>query len=94
MRLLVHVEGQTEELFVGEVLAQHLYGHGYTMVAARLIGKARSRNRRGGARRWADVLAALEIGISRIRRECPHLGEWLDRLEALPARFARDPGPT
>ena len=39
-------------------------------------------------------LAALEIGISRIRRECPHFGEWLDRLEALPARFARDPSPT
>ena len=26
-------------------------------------------------------LAALEIGIHAIRRECPHFEEWLKRLE-------------
>ena len=40
-RLLVHVEGQTEETFVNELLPT-------------------------------------------IRRECPHFGDWLDRLEQLP----------
>ena len=27
-------------------------------------------------------LAVLEIGLDRIRRECPHFGNWLNRLEA------------
>ena len=30
------------------------------------------------------TLAALEIGLAAIRRECPHFGDWLDRLEQLP----------
>ena len=54
-RLLVHVEGQTEETFVNEVLAPHLYGLGYTSVSARLMGIARQRDRRGGIRGWSSV---------------------------------------
>lgn len=54
-RLIVHVEGLTEETFVNEVLAPHLYGVGYTKVCARLIGNARQRDRRGGARPWSSV---------------------------------------
>ena len=51
-RLLVHVEGQTEEDFVEEILAPHLLGRGYSLVAARLMGSARGRDRRGGIRSW------------------------------------------
>ncbi len=51
-RLLVHVEGQTEESFVNELLAPHLYQYGYSQVSARLFGNARNRNRRGGIRSW------------------------------------------
>lgn len=51
-RLLIHVEGETEETFVNEALAPHLYGFGYTNVGARLLGNARRRNRRGGIRGW------------------------------------------
>ena len=29
------------------------------------------------------ALAALEIGLGAMRRECPHFGAWLRRLEAL-----------
>ena len=54
-RLLVHVEGQTEESFVNEVLAPHLRGVGYTDVSARLLGNARQRQRRGGIRQWNQV---------------------------------------
>ena len=32
------------------------------------------------------VLVASRIGLSRMRTECHHFGEWLDRLEALPSR--------
>ena len=28
------------------------------------------------------TLAALEIGLCRMRRECPHFADWLTRLEA------------
>ena len=52
LRLIVHVEGQTEESFVNRVLAPHLYDRGYTSVSARLIGNARQRSRRGGIGRW------------------------------------------
>ena len=62
-RLLVHVEGQTEETFVNEALAPHLYGHGLTRVSARLIGNARQRSRRGGIKPWPtarrDIVAHL-----------------------------------
>ncbi|MCY3622976.1 MAG: DUF4276 family protein [Gammaproteobacteria bacterium] len=54
-RLLVHVEGETEESFVNEVLAGHLAAYGYAQVAARLLGNARARARRGGIRSWPTV---------------------------------------
>jgi len=54
-RLLIHVEGETEETFVNEVLAPHLYGQGYAHVSARLLGNARQRDRRGGIRGWNSV---------------------------------------
>lgn len=52
IRLLVHVEGQTEETFVNEMLAPYLYRYGYSRVSARLMGNARQRNRRGGIKPW------------------------------------------
>ena len=51
-RLLVHVEGETEEDFVNYVLAPHLQSFGYSLVGARLLGNARQRNRRGGITPW------------------------------------------
>ena len=54
-RLLIHVEGQTEEDFVNKVLAPYLHDLGYTSVSARLLGNARQRIRRGGIRAWMSV---------------------------------------
>lgn len=54
-RLLVHVEGETEEAFVVEILAPHLYRYGYAKVDARIVGNARLRERRGGIRGWNVV---------------------------------------
>jgi len=54
-RLLIHVEGETEEAFVNELLADHLHAFGYELVSARLIGNARLRERRGGIRAWNTV---------------------------------------
>lgn len=54
-RLLVHVEGQTEETFVNEVLRSHLLHCGYESVSARIIGNARLRRSRGGIRPWLTV---------------------------------------
>lgn len=54
-RLLIHVEGQTEESFVNEVLRDHLVGVGYESVNARIVGNARLRQRRGGIRPWIAV---------------------------------------
>lgn len=54
-RLLIHVEGQTEETFVNEILGPYLFKQGYTKVGARLVGNARQRDRRGGIRAWKDV---------------------------------------
>ncbi len=62
-RLLIHVEGETEETFVNELLAPHLTEMGYSKVSARLLGNSRLRQRRGGIRAWTavrkDVLAHL-----------------------------------
>ncbi|MEI2690999.1 MAG: DUF4276 family protein [Anaerolineae bacterium] len=54
-RLLIHVEGETEETFVSVILASHLRRFGYTQVSARLLGNARMRDRRGGIRGWGSV---------------------------------------
>ena len=54
-RLLVHVEGQTEETFVNEILRYELSKHGYISVDARLIGNARKRSKRGGIAPWTTV---------------------------------------
>jgi hypothetical protein len=54
-RLLIHVEGQTEEGFVREVLREHLVAKGYDTVDARIVGNARLRLRRGGIRPWPSV---------------------------------------
>lgn len=58
-RLLIHVEGETEETFVNEVLAPHFLNHGYLKVSARLLGNSRSRDRRGGIRSWTSVRADI-----------------------------------
>jgi hypothetical protein len=54
-RLLIHVEGVTEETFVNELLSDHLKVFGYERVSARLIGNARLREKRGGIRAWNTV---------------------------------------
>ena len=64
MRLLVHVEGQTEETFVNYVLAPHLYRAGYTNVGARLIGSAQRRGGRGGSRSWPSVREGIVRHLS------------------------------
>ena len=51
-RLLVHVEGETEETFVNEVLRPYLLTRGYTQISARLLGNSRQRDFRGGIRGW------------------------------------------
>jgi hypothetical protein len=54
-RLLIHVEGQTEEVFVNELIRPHLLGNGFESVSARLLGNARLRHRRGGIKAWSAV---------------------------------------
>lgn len=54
-RLLVHVEGQSEETFVNEVLSEYLINRGYSSVSARIVGNSRQRERRGGIKSWTAV---------------------------------------
>jgi hypothetical protein len=54
-RLLIHVEGQTEEDFVNEVLRNHLVSKGFHSVEARIVGHARLRMRKRGIRPWPAV---------------------------------------
>lgn len=84
-RLFVLVEGQTEERFVEDLLAPHLYSKGFTQVAARIVGKPSARNRRGGIVSWP---VAREEFLSRLRedRNC-HLTTIVDYY-AMPAEGA------
>ncbi len=68
-RLFVEVEGQTEERFVNEVLSPHLYSCGFTMVAAILLGNARSRDLRGGIKAWSNVQRDI-VGLLRQDSSC------------------------
>ena len=53
-RLLIHVEGQTEEAFVNQILRDHLVASGFHSVSARILGNPRQRQR-GGIRKWQSV---------------------------------------
>ncbi len=59
MRLLVHVEGDTEDTFVRELVAPHLVALGFERVDCRLLGNARARSRRGGIRSWPSVASDI-----------------------------------
>ncbi|MCW1402359.1 DUF4276 family protein [Novosphingobium sp. MW5] len=63
-RILVHVEGQTEETFVKEVIAPHLYSCGYHSVGARLLGNSRQRKSRGGIKSWEVVRREIDRHLS------------------------------
>jgi len=80
-RLLVHVEGETEETFVNEVLAPHLYRSGYTTIGARLLGNARQRQRRGGIRGWNTVRSDI---IDHLREDSGCLATTMIDYYALP----------
>lgn len=68
-RLLVHVEGQTEENFVNEALSPYLVAAGYHSVDARIVGNARQRSRRGGIIPWPSVRRDI-VGHLREDSEC------------------------
>ena len=93
-RLLIHVEGQTEESFVNEILRDYLVNAGYQSVSARIVGNARLRQRRGGIRPWPSVRKDI---VNHLREDLgciattmvdfyalPQLGEaaWPGRAEA------------
>lgn len=88
VRLLVHVEGQTEEAFVNEVLREHLLSVGYRNVAARIAGNPRKQ--RGGVRPWLGIrrdvsrhLKENNTSIHAIMMDYYGLpGEWPGRAEA------------
>lgn len=82
-RLLVHVEGETEETFVNEVLAPHLYRHGYRKVSARLVGNARLRDRRGGIKAWSAVREDI---IKHLKEDPASLTTTMVDYYALPQR--------
>lgn len=85
-RLLVHVEGQTEETFVGEVLAPHLYARGYQFVSARLLGNSRQRTHRGGARAWSAVRTDI---LNHLRQDRDALVTTMVDFYALPKSGAK-----
>jgi hypothetical protein len=57
-RLLIHVEGQTEEGLVTEILREHLTAKGFDRVDATLGGNPRLRHR-GGIRPWSSFKADI-----------------------------------
>ena len=62
-RILVLVEGPTEENFVNLVLAPHLYALGYIAVSARLLGNARQRSHRVGIQQWESTRQDILIHL-------------------------------
>ena len=80
-RLLIHVEGETEESFVNHVLGPNLYDHGYSRVGARLVGNARQRSRRGGIRSWPTVRAEI---LNRLKEDSGSIASTMVDYYALP----------
>jgi len=57
-RLLVHVEGESEEVFAKMLLCPHLVAHG-VQASARLLGHRSERARRGGVISWTRARGDL-----------------------------------
>ena len=83
MRLLVHVEGQTERQFVNDVLREHLLAKGYQSVAARMLGKAR---REGGIPSWAQARRDI---IGHLKEDPACIATTMVDYYGLPARGGR-----
>ena len=62
MRFYVYVEGSTEEAFVGEILAPHLYSLGAHDVRPCLVWTKKDRRRltKGGGRNWSAASRGLK----------------------------------
>ena len=101
-RLLVHVEGPTEEDFVNQVLRLYLVGRGYHSVDARIIGSGRFRDQRGGIRPWPNVRRDIARHLAQDRScivttmvdyyalPAHGPGAWLGRSHATPLRSASE----
>jgi hypothetical protein len=85
-RVLIHVEGETEEAFVNEVLRSHLFRQGYTTVSARIVGNARQRDRRGGIRAWSAVRRDI---LNHLREDPGCMATTMVDYYALPQTGAR-----
>ena len=85
-RLLIHVEGATEETFVNNVLAPHLYAIGYAEVSARLMGEQRERDRRGGIRPWPEVRRGI---VNRLREDAGQIASTMVDYYGLPSEEPR-----
>src|SRR5437867_4483789 len=80
-RLFIHVEGETEETFVNEMLCDYLYSKGFTQVSARIVGNARLRHRRGGIRGWDSVKKDI---VRHLRGDATAYGTTMVDYYALP----------
>ena len=85
--VIVVCEGQTEKVFVNEVLAPSLWdGNVFLDDGSETHPSARLRNllrpRYGKVRHGRAVSA--RIGVSRMRAVCGHFDRWVARMEALP----------
>lgn len=79
--VIVVCEGQTEEVFVREVLAPVLWLQD-VYIDPRVIST--SRHSKGGGKVRHGRVVSGRIGVDRMRAECAHFGGWMARLEALP----------
>lgn len=82
-RILILVEGQTEENFVSRLLGPHLYAMGYFAVGSRLMGKQRARHRRGGIRPWPETRRDI---INHLRQDSDAIISTFVDFYGLPSR--------
>ena len=83
-RILIHVEGQTEEAFVDSVLAPRLCGFGYSLVTARLLGESRVREKRGGIKPWPVVRQGI---VERLRGDPGSIASTMVDFYGLPQEW-------
>jgi hypothetical protein len=80
-RVLIHVEGETEERFVNEILAPRLISAGFKNVGARIIGHSHQRIHRGGIRAWSTVRKDI---VNHLREDSKCLATTMFDYYALP----------
>jgi hypothetical protein len=76
-KVLILVEGQTEEKFIKELLVPYFENKSIYIVPI-IISTSR---RKSGSKYKGGIIISKKIGIEKMRQKCNHFNDWIASIE-------------